>query len=324
MKEGLKNKNILLTFDVEDWFQVENFKTVIPHARWESLESRVTHGTRRILDLLDEITTPGAQPKATFFILGWTASRYPDLVKEIDKRGHEVASHGCSHTLTTHLSDNDLRMDLTESKKRLEDLTGKPVKGYRAPSFSITPKLIEFLQEAGYHYDSSYNSFDRHGRYGTISFEGTEQKGISHKFANGLAELPISNLKFRNTIIPWGGGGYFRLIPVSLFIRGIKSILGSQNSFVFYAHPWEFDPAQPRVRNGLPLSFRFRHYVNLGKTEHKLKRMMKALSNCNFLTCQDYLSRQLGNNNNLFKFYPVIHSNEASCQGTRGDRTRTY
>lgn len=296
-------KNILLTFDVEDWFQVENFKTVIPHASWESLESRVTYGTHKILELLDELSSPSIKLKATFFILGWTAMKHPDIVREIDRRGHEVASHGYSHTLTTHLSDNDLRTDLEESKKRLDDLTGKPVKGYRAPSFSITPKLIDYLQEAGYQYDSSYNSFDRHGRYGTISLEGTEQKGISHKFPDGLIELPISNLKLRNTILPLGGGGYFRLIPVPLFIKGIRFILGVQNSFVFYAHPWEFDPAQPRIRHGLPLSSRFRHYVNLGKTEKKLRRVMKTLRQCNFLTCQDYLCRQwVGSEQHQYKF----------------------
>jgi polysaccharide deacetylase family protein (PEP-CTERM system associated) len=289
-------KSILLTFDVEDWFQVENFKAVISKANWDSLEYRVTYGTLKILDLLDEYSTSTTKLRATFFVLGWTAQRYPNLVREIDNRGHEISSHGYSHTLTPHLSDRKLIEDLTESKKILENLTGKAVKGYRAPSFSITPKLIEYLQEAGYQYDSSYNSFDRHGRYGSISLKSTEQSGTAYRFPNGLMELPISNLELKKNILPWGGGGYFRLIPVSLYIKGVKAVLRRQNIFVFYAHPWEFDPEQPRIRNGLPLSFRFRHYVNLKRTEIKLKRLMRALKHCNFMTCQEYLSHQWAGN----------------------------
>ena len=286
------SKTILLTFDVEDWFQVENFKNVIPRSHWETFEGRVTHSTLKILDLLDGISTYGGSPKATFFILGWTAERYPNLVYEINRRGHEIASHGYNHTLVPHMSDNEMKKDIAESKKLLEDLTGKSIKGYRAPSFSITPQLIEYLQEAGYQYDSSYNSFDRHGRYGYISLKDAEKSGIAYRLTSSLIEIPISNLEIRGNILPWGGGGYFRLIPFSLFMEGVKTKLSKQNGFMFYAHPWEFDPQQPKIRNGLPLLTRFRHYVNLKNTEKKLKRLITALSQCSFITCIEYLNSQ--------------------------------
>ncbi|MBU1340618.1 MAG: DUF3473 domain-containing protein [Proteobacteria bacterium] len=281
-----EKNSILLTFDVEDWFQVENFKEYIKFSTWNYFELRVEKSTFKILDLLDSFSF---KPKATFFVLGWIAQKLPGLVREIHERGHEVASHGFDHHLCQNLSHKDLIKDLRTSKMFLEDLTGYEIYGFRAPSFAVNDSIINTVQEAGYTYDSSYNSFSGHGRYGTIDLTKAQKKDACYKINDNFFELPISNFKLQNRVIPLGGGGYFRLFPFYLFKLCMKSVLKKENAFVFYAHPWEFDPSQPRVEQASK-GFRFRHYINLHKTENKLRALLDSFSNCNFVTCMDYIN----------------------------------
>ena len=193
-------KTILLTVDVEDWFQVENFKDCIPYSAWPSLELRVERNTVELLDLLDAAATP---VRATFFVLGWVAERCPGLVREIHQRGHEVASHGVNHNLCYNLSQEDLRQDLIKSKMLLEDIVGQEVSGYRAPSFSITNNVLNLVREAGYLYDSSYNSYDGHGRYGALKLPEMEKQGLPlYSLASSFYEVPISNLRIGSKVIP--------------------------------------------------------------------------------------------------------------------------
>ncbi len=284
-------KKILLTIDLEDWFQVENFKSYIPYESWGNRELRIEKNTNLILDLLDSVELKnGNKPKATFFILGWLAERFPTLVKEIASRGHEVASHGYHHHLCSSQSKRTLIHDLIDSKKLLEDITGSTISGYRAPSFDINDDILKIVEDCGYLYDSSYNSFSAHGRYGTVDLNSFEKRGVAVKVSKNFFEIPISNLKVRDKIIPWGGGGYFRLTPGFLFYAGVKSILKNEDAYVFYTHPWEFDPNQPRVEEASTF-FKFRHYVNLKKTHNKLVNFIKEFSYCNFISCNDYLCK---------------------------------
>ncbi len=277
---------ILLTFDVEDWFQVENFKSYIDFSSWDSLELRVETNTIKILNLLDSFPF---KPKATFFTLGWIAKKLPHLVLEIYKRGHEVASHGYNHHLCPDISKQELTDDLKSSKYLLEDIINTKVKGYRAPSFAINDTILKIIQETGYKYDSSFNSFSGHDRYGSIDLAGVTKKNAAYKINSNFYELPISNFKINKKVFPLGGGGYFRLFPFIFFKQGMKSILKKGNAFVFYAHPWEFDPSQPRVEQATK-GFKFRHYINLHKTEAKLKALINSFNNHKFVTCSEYIS----------------------------------
>jgi peptidoglycan-N-acetylglucosamine deacetylase len=326
---------MLITIDVEDWFQVENFRQHIPHSSWQGRELRVEKNVHSLLDLfeesgklesrkgnssnptnasnptnssnpsnrnLDKQPTDNVQQgkvRCTFFVLGWIAERLPGLVREIQSRGHEVASHGYSHNLCYDCGFDELRRDLTESRKLLEDILGCKVEGYRAPSFSINMEVLKIIEECGYLYDSSYNSFGLHGRYGRLDLTDYGTKGICRKISEGFYELPVSNLhaEFLNhvasaerSVIPWGGGGYFRLLPFRVFKKGVDSILRRDNAYLFYMHPWEIDPEQPRVDRA-PRSFRFRHYCNLKGCRSKLQRLMDAYSGCNFMTCQEYIRK---------------------------------
>ena len=319
-------KTILLTIDVEDWFQVENFKSYIPFSSWDSYELRVEKNVHRLLDLFDSINPtnstnatnpitptnpknlqpvkhtdgisgtnlagPTNQIKATFFILGWIAERLPNLVCEVSERGHEVASHGCNHELSNKMDLHALRNDLLQSKKHLEDIIGSQVYGYRAPSFSINNDVLALIQDCGYTYDSSYNSFALNKRYGTADLSESSKMGVAYKISDKLFEIPISNLEFNinnsKCPLPWGGGGYFRLIPLILFRHGVERILLEQDAYMFYMHPWEIDPGQPRVKNASP-GYKFRHYINLNRTQNKLKKLIENFSFCRFDTCQGYL-----------------------------------
>lgn len=288
MRNKIPNKSILLTFDVEDWFQVENFKGYIPFSSWPSFDLRVETNTHIILDLLDSFAF---QPKATFFILGWIAKRVPGLVREIHGRGHEVASHGISHHLCTNQSPAELSKDLSASKKFLEDLTGEGVYGYRAPSFAVDNKILKLIHQAGYLYDSSYNSFAMHGRYGRLDLSQSEKQGTAFKLSHDFFELPVSNLNLGKMIFPLGGGGYFRLLPFQLFKQGMKSVLSHDDAFIFYSHPWEFDPEQPRM-NQASKGFKFRHYTNLARTGKKLHSLVGAFSRYEFITCMNYIGKE--------------------------------
>ncbi len=268
---------VLITIDVEDWFQVENFKPYISYKEWPSCEPRVHNNVREILSLLANFGV-----KATFFVLGWLAERLPELVVDIHRAGHEVASHGFDHRLTFDLSSQALEKDLLRTKTILESL-GVEVRGYRAPSFTVSRELLKLLRKTGHLYDSSLNTFRLHGRYGYL--EGASD--LPFKTTAGILEIPVSNLSWGKWVVPWGGGAYFRLLPTSVFIKGVRRILKNRGLYVFYFHPWEIDPNQPRV----PASWgrRFRHYYNLAATKQKLKDFLAAFSGERFLTCSQYL-----------------------------------
>ena len=294
---------ILLTIDVEDWFQVENFRRSIPFSSWSSCELRVEKNTNQILDLLDNFTSTQNSKfkiqnsiKATFFVLGWIAERLPGLVREIHSRGHEVASHGFLHKRCFSCSSEELKNDLADSKSLLEDIIGDRVWGYRAPSFSINLDMLKIVEECGYLYDSSYNSFALHGRYGQVDFSQNDRKGIAIQISKTqnpkskiLSELPVSNIKLGKCILPWGGGAYFRLIPYPLFKLGVASVLRKTGCYLFYLHPWEIDPKQPRV-HGIKMLVRLRHYSNLKRTSVKLKRLIRDFRQSAFMTCRDYVA----------------------------------
>ncbi len=274
----------MLTIDVEDWFQVENLRPWIPNSTWDSYTLRVQKNTMRLLELFDKT----GKIQATFFILGWIAKRLPKLIHEIQNRGHEVASHGFDHDLCKKLDPQSLKNDLERSKKLLEDISGNEVRGYRAPNFSINDDVIKIARTIGYQYDSSYNNFSKHGRYSQISINGNKRQGIAIQITDDFHELPISNLKLGSQILPWGGGGYFRFIPFPIFKTGIRKILNTHDAYMFYMHPWEIDPEQPKVKESKGLSG-WRHYLNLDKTYSRLTQLITTFNHCDFLTCSQYL-----------------------------------
>ena len=319
--------NFLLTIDVEDWFQVENLRPWFPHETWPGCELRVERNVRRLLDLFDGLgskfnnstnpinslnptdpTNPNTPFSATFFVLGWIAERLPQLVREIAARGHEVASHGYGHRMCNTLSNEDLKEDLVKSKSILEDILGQKVSGFRAPNFSIDDRVLSLVADSGYAYDSSYNNFNLHGRYGKINLNGQPMAGIAYRLSDSFFELPISNLPFisfpilgllgtsahfRHSVIPWGGGAYFRLVPRSIFYSGVRRILERSGAYSFYIHPWEIDPDQPKIRRA-PFISRFKHYTNLKETERKLRSMIQELADCRFSCCRDYIGKRPG------------------------------
>jgi polysaccharide deacetylase family protein (PEP-CTERM system associated) len=256
----------LLSFDVEDWFHAHNVAPAVDRTEWDDCESRVGRNTGRILDLLEE-----HEVRATFFVLGWIADRYPDVVKRIAARGHEIASHGYNHKLLYEQTDAELRQDLRRSLEVLEPLTDEPIRGYRAPSFSITDRAADLLSDLGFEYDSSSFAVTGHDRYGGLSLS-SDPEGTVTRLSNGLIEVQLPKLDLPVTSIPWAGGGYFRFIPYAIYRRGVDRIL-DERDFVFYLHPWELDPDQPR-QSGLPLSYRIRHYTNLDRTADRLGRLL--------------------------------------------------
>lgn len=277
-------KTILITVDIEDWFQVENLRHCYPHKTWGSCELRVEKNVNVLLDLFDR-----HRVQATFFVLGWLSEKCPNLVKDIQGQGHEIASHGYNHHLCSELSPSALREDIHRSKILLEDITGTSVLGYRAPSFSITTDLIDILAELGFAYDSSYNSFGwnkRHGRAEGLFSASSADSRLTTK--NTVVELPVSNLTVVGQAIPWSGGGYFRFWPPAMFHAGVKCILKNNSYYMFYCHPWEVDHDQPRV-TGIGALNRFRHYLNLDKTLDRLDHFLTKFKGNQFLSCSNYL-----------------------------------
>ena len=315
-----------LTVDVEDYFQVHAFSNVIKYEDWGNYECRVEHNTERILEILDTSIRNSQfairnSAKATFFVLGWIAERYPGLIRRIRDQGHEIACHGYGHKLIYTQSKEEFREDIRRAKAVLEDVTGQDVIGYRAPMYSITKKsqwALEILIEEGFKYDSSIFPI-RHDFYGIsdaprfpfiVSLNGNQNVEFlvlnyelnttqNSKFINQnskfitynsklLIEFPISTVCFGRMNLPIAGGGYFRLFPYSVIKKGFTRINEVERQpFIFYIHPWEVDPDQPRI-NGLSFKSRFRHYINLKKTEERLKKLLRDF---NFTSIKKIIER---------------------------------
>jgi polysaccharide deacetylase family protein (PEP-CTERM system associated) len=257
-----------MTVDVEDYFHVSAFDGVVPRARWDRFESRVCDNTERLLDLFDE-----AGVHATFFILGWVAERWPALVRTIAARGHELASHGYEHRLVYDQTPRQFREDIRRSKLELEAAGGRPVFGYRAPSYSITARslwALDILIEEGFRYDASIFPV-HHDRYG-IPVSARHPYRIERPLG-ALWEAPASTVRLAATNLPVGGGGYFRILPYAWTRWGIARLnRRERRPAIFYLHPWEIDPDQPRL--DAPFISRFRHYRNLRKTEARLRALL--------------------------------------------------
>ncbi len=256
-----------MSVDVEDYFQVSAFEQYIDKSNWDSLEHRVAQNTNKILDVFEEYNT-----KATFFTLGWVAERYPEIVKRIVDEGHELACHGYEHIRVTEQTPDQFRADVKRTKKILEDLAGKEISGYRAASYSINSENLwahDVLMEEGFKYSSSVYPV-KHDLYGIPDaprfcyrpFETSE-----------FLEIPITTLKIANKNIPCGGGGFFRFYPYFFSKWAFKRINRDKQSAIFYCHPWEIDPDQPKQHN-LNTKSKFRHYLNLHKMEQRIRYLL--------------------------------------------------
>lgn len=258
------------TVDVEDYYHVSAFEQQIDRAHWDRYESRVVANTLRILKLLGRHDV-----RATFFVLGWVAERFPDLVRRIQAGGHEIGSHGYWHRLIYRMSPDEFRADLIRAREVLQQISGEPVVAYRAPSFSITKKslwALEILASEGFRFDSSVFPIYHH-RYGIPGAEVSIHQIDTP--AGPLWEFPVSVVRLGRINLPVSGGGYFRLYPLPLTLRFLANINRRQGRpFVFYVHPWELDPDQPRLQVSSRLA-RTRHYINLASTEKKLALLLR-------------------------------------------------
>jgi polysaccharide deacetylase family protein (PEP-CTERM system associated) len=267
------NKQITnaMTVDVEDYFQVSAFENIIRREQWDNLPCRVERNTERILQLFSDHNV-----KATFFMLGWVAERYPQLIKRVVGEGHELASHGYEHIRVTTQSPQEFLADISKTKKILEDAGGCDIRGYRAASYSIGEKnlwALEKLQEAGYQYSSSIYPV-KHDLYGMPN----APRFAFRPFNSGILEVPVTTIVMFNNKIPVGGGGFFRLYPY-FFSRWALQQVNNKDRCpgIFYFHPWEIDINQPRQKN-ISLKTRFRHYLNLHKMENRLKNLLRDFS----------------------------------------------
>lgn len=256
-----------LSIDVEDYFQVAAFNPYITRDEWDTRDCRVELNVDRILEMLSQ-----SDGKATFFTLGWVAERYPAMVRRIVDGGHELASHGHGHHRASEQSPEAFFADISHAKSILEDCSGVSVRGYRAPNFSIgagNPWALECIQRAGYSYSSSIYPV-RHDHYGWAS-----APRFPFNPSPGLMEIPISTVRLMNRNWPAGGGGYFRLLPYSVSRWALRRINRVDHEpAIFYFHPWEIDPNQPRIAKA-GYKARFRHYVNLDRTERRLRQLLR-------------------------------------------------
>jgi polysaccharide deacetylase family protein (PEP-CTERM system associated) len=259
-----------MSVDVEDYFQVQALSSVYPMSTWNSCESRVERNTDRTLEVFDR-----AGVKATFFILGWIAERHPGLVRRISQAGHEVASHGYCHARVDSQTPEQFRADIRKTRHILQDISGGEVRGYRAATFSVgasTPWAWSILAEEGYAYSSSVYPVER-DFYGMPNAPRGPYRPDS---APALLEIPLSTVRLGKRNWPCGGGGYFRLLPFALSRAAIDRVNRiDRMPAIFYIHPWELDPDQPRAV-GAPFKSRLRHYINLDKTYDRLSRLARA------------------------------------------------
>ncbi len=260
-----------LTVDVEDYFQVSAFEDIISSKEWLSMESRVARNTEIILQLFDKYSV-----KATFFIVGWIAERFPDTVKRIQREGHDIACHSYWHRKVYDLTPDEFKEDTVKAKNVLEDITGQPIKGYRAPSYSITANslwALDILEELDFSYDSSIFPIT-HDTYGIPESPRFQYQHSGKQ----LVEYPISTVRLFGYNLPASGGGYFRLFPYAfskMLFRRVNQ--REKQPFMFYFHPWEIDPEQPRMQEAKSLS-KFRHYNNLDSTVTRLERLLQDFS----------------------------------------------
>jgi polysaccharide deacetylase family protein (PEP-CTERM system associated) len=259
------------TVDVEEYFQVSAFESLVPRQHWDKLESRVDSSVARLLDLL---SSHGA--RATFFVLGWAARRHPEMIREIVRSGHEVASHGWDHRRVTAQTPEQFRESARRSKRLLEDLTGEPVLGFRAPAFSIVPGYewaLDILVEEGYRYDSSLFPV-WHPGYGYPN--GGRDPHWLQRPPGRLAEVPPATLRVGSVNLPAAGGAYFRHLPYGLARAAVRSCERRGVPATIYIHPWEIDPDQPRL--AAPFLTRIRHYGGLRRTLGRLRRLLGEFS----------------------------------------------
>ncbi|MBM9616723.1 DUF3473 domain-containing protein [Desulfobulbus rhabdoformis] len=256
-----------LSIDVEDYFQVSAFENVIKSKKWETMEQRIEKNMETILNILHEHSV-----HATFFVVGWVAQKYPLLVKKINQQGHALGCHSYWHRKVYDLTQDEFREDTQKTKDILEDIIGQPIYGYRAPSYSVTKEslwAIDILKELGFRYDSSIFPI-HHDRYGI-----PDAPRFPYYHANGLLEYPLSTLALCGQRLPIAGGGYFRLFPYRFSRWALKKINRQEGKpFVFYLHPWEVDPDQPRVHAASNLS-KFRHYNQLHKTKSRFTQLLQ-------------------------------------------------
>jgi polysaccharide deacetylase family protein (PEP-CTERM system associated) len=259
--------NNYLTVDVEDYYQVSAFEPLVGLTKWDQYPSRVERNTRAILDILDR-----HHVRATFFVLGWAGEKHPGLVKEIVANGHPIGCHSYQHRLIYALSPSEFEEDTRRAKDILEQITGKAVTGYRAPSYSITRKSLwayDILEELGFTFSSSVFPI-HHDRYGIPDAPRFRFKVPGHD----IMEYPISTARFLGYNVPVSGGGYFRIFPYWFTKMGLSRINNREHQpFLFFIHPWEVDPEQPKMTHASPLS-KFRHYTNLDKTRGRFERLL--------------------------------------------------
>jgi polysaccharide deacetylase family protein (PEP-CTERM system associated) len=267
--------------DVEDYFQVGAFEKAIPRDAWDRLEPRVERNTRRLLDLCSRHEVTG-----TFFVLGWVAERWPQLVRDIRAAGHELGTHGQDHRRVTTLTPREFREDVRRSKRTIEDAAGVEVIGYRAPSYSIVRETLwamDVLAEEGFRYDSSIFPI-HHDRYGIPDFPRFPRPVRGHN-GTALHEFPISTVRLAGINLPFVGGGYLRHFPLSFIRWGMRRLNDvERRPAILYVHPWEIDPEQPR--QDVRLLTRLRHYRNLERTEERLARLFSEYS---FTTIREVL-----------------------------------
>jgi len=276
-----KNITNCVTFDVEDYYQVEALRSLVDFEDWPSHESRVEQNVRKLLDILDAQKT-----KSTFFVLGWIGERFPEIVRMIHRHGHEIACHGYAHRMISDQTPDEFRHDIRIAKATLEDIIGEKVLGYRAPTFSIMRRTLwalDILGEEGFQYDSSIFPV-HHDRYGIPDWNRYIQ-AVPLRNGTIIIEVPPLTARLLKLNLPVAGGGYFRLAPLWISFWAVRRMNAEGHPAVIYLHPWEFDPAQPRFP--IPPLHRFRHYVNLSTTESKLRRL---LTMCSFTRLRDILA----------------------------------
>lgn len=262
----------VLSIDLEDYFHVEAFAGVVKREDWDNFPSRVVRNTHVLLDLFDRY-----QVRATFFVLGWVADRFPSLVREVKGRGHEVACHSYWHRRIYTLTPDEFRTDTRQAKDAIQQAASVAISGYRAPTWSVTSNslwALDILAEEGFTYDSSIFPI-HHDLYGV---PGASRYPWTYTTSSGrpLLELPPATVHLLGANLPAAGGGYFRIFPLQLTEWALRRFEQEQRSLVFYLHPWEIDPDQPRI--SAPLKSRFRHYTNLGQTQKRLEHLLERYS----------------------------------------------